>query len=260
MGILVVLCVFVVLYHYFRIPGDVRQRLTASQKVKTFFTMPILGRKARTEFLERKRLGVPDPAGNFAYGKALLAIIVLGLVFWGIVGGIAAHVAAVPHSPQPASRPQSETPVKDDFNEQRIALGKESDKLDAEIDAAMSGGQVKTPQQAAVTLKAYENYCVAEEDLYSRQEALYAREHKTVGPVLIEQHEATTQVCKAGEDVFRYLADPSHKLRTVDGHVEIVGPDAYNQKLLALDAAGARLNKANAALEAFNKVGTRENQ
>jgi hypothetical protein len=96
--------------------------------------------------------------------------------------------------------PPTSISSKDNFDEQMVALRKESIRVDNELDTATAAqGPVKTPQEAAAMLKIFENFCTASEDLYSRQNALYAREHKSLEPVRIEQHQALSAVCEISQ-------------------------------------------------------------
>ena len=153
--------------------------------------------------------------------------------------------------------PPTSISSKDTFDEQMGALGKESIRVDSELDTATAAqGPVKTPQEAGAMLKIFENFCAASEDLDSRQNALYAHEHKSLEPVRIEQHQALSAVCEISQDMVGYLADPAHKFNTVGGQTSIIGASIYRQKQLAFDAANVRLDKANAALEVFNSNNT----
>jgi hypothetical protein len=88
------------------------------------------------------------------------------------------------------------------------------------------------------------------EDIFARRTAVYAQGHKPLPAVAVEQQQAELAAYKASHDVYSYLADPANNLhQTTDGRIAIVEPAVYNQKMLALRAATARLNRVNATLD-----------
>jgi hypothetical protein len=143
-----------------------------------------------------------------------------------------------------------QTVQTDTFNEQMAAINRDSDKLDNEFDAATSKTKVANPQEAAAYLTILENYHTGVEDIFARRTAVYAQGHKPLPAVAVEQQQAELAAYKASHDVYSYLADPANNLhQTTDGRIVIVEPAVYNQRMLALRAATARLNKVNATLD-----------
>lgn len=143
-----------------------------------------------------------------------------------------------------------QTVPSDTFNEQMAAINRDSDKLDNEFDAATSKAKVTNPQEAAAYLTMLENYHAGVEDIFARRTTVYAQGHKPLPAVAAEQQQAELAAYKANHDVYSYLADPANNLhQTTDGQIAIVEPAVYNQKMLALRAASARLNKVNAILD-----------
>lgn len=143
-----------------------------------------------------------------------------------------------------------QTVPSDTVNEQMAAINRDSDKLDNEFDAATSKTKVTNPQEAAAYLTMLENYHAGVEDIFTRRTAVYAQGHKALPAVAVEQQQAELAAYKASHDVYSYLADPANNLhQTADGRIVIVEPAVYNQKMLALRAATARLNKVNATLD-----------
>jgi hypothetical protein len=171
--------------------------------------------------------------------------------FQNVVATIAAVTLVGVYSYLQTTRRDS---LRDDnaFNEQLAAIQLESEKLDRAVDTAMERmGPAKTPQDAAAALQIQVNYCDGVKNLYSRQNALFEREHKTLDPIAVEQHQAGLATCKAEHDVLGYLADPAHRFNGDTG--VIIGTGILEQKQIAFDAAMARSTKANAALEAAIK-------
>ena len=143
-----------------------------------------------------------------------------------------------------------QTVPSDTFNEQMAAINRDSDKLDNEFDASTSKTKVTNPEEAAAYLTMLENYHAGVEDIFTRRTAVYAQGHKPLPAVAVEQQQAELAAYKASHDFYSYLADPANNLhQTTDGRIAIVEPAVYNQKMLALRAATARLNRVNATLD-----------
>jgi len=189
---------------------------------------------------------------HFKWYQPILAVIICRLIL-SIVAAVHANqkLSAVPESTNAAQAVQAvQTVPSDTLNEQMAAIYRDSDKLDSEFEAATSKTKVTNPQEAAAYLTMLENYHAGEEDIFARRAAAYAQEHKPLPAVAVEQQQAELAAYKTSHDVYSYLADPVNNLhRTTDGRLVIVEPAVYNQKMLALRAATARLNKVNATLD-----------
>lgn len=175
---------------------------------------------------------------------AVAAVVVL------LVGFLTYNVFSAKSTNTAQSVQTVQTVPSDTFNEQMAAINRDSDKLDNEFDAATSKTNVTDSQKAAAYLTMLENYHAGVEDIFTRRTAVYAQGHKPLPAVAVEQQQAELAAYRASHDVYSYLADPANNLhQTTDGRIAIVEPAVYNQKMLALRAASARLNKVNAILD-----------
>ncbi len=128
-----------------------------------------------------------------------------------------------------------------------LDLKTQSAKLDAQL-RETSQTDAKNSAEASRKLKIYRDYCNAEIDLFSKEEAVYRNEHDSEdSPVLIEQGEATAAWCDSNEAIFSFMADPRNAYSVSGDELSTNDATTYNRLLLAFRVASVRLVNANGA-------------